>query len=43
VSVLDARVVLADWLEEYNERRLQRGRGMLTRRQFAARWKAGTE
>jgi transposase InsO family protein len=43
VSVLEARVVLADWLEEYNERRPHRGLGMLTPRQFAARWKAGTE
>jgi transposase InsO family protein len=36
-SVLEARVVLADWLEEYNERRPHRGLGMLTPRQFAAR------
>jgi putative transposase len=43
VSVLEARVVLAAWLEEYNDRRPHRGLGMLTPRQFAARWKEGTE
>ncbi len=43
VSVLEARVVLSAWLEEYNEHRPRRGLGMLTPRQFAERWKAGTE
>ncbi len=42
-SVLEARVVLTAWLEEYNERRPHRGLGTLTPRQFAARWKEGTE
>jgi transposase InsO family protein len=42
VSVLEAQVVLSAWLEEYNERRPHRGLGMLTPRQFAARWKEGT-
>lgn len=42
-SVLEARVVLQAWVEEYNTRRPHRGLGMLTPRQFAARWKAGTE
>jgi transposase InsO family protein len=42
VSVLEARVVLGAWLEEYNERRPHRGLGMLTPRQFAERWKVGT-
>jgi transposase InsO family protein len=42
-NVLEARVVLQAWVEEYNERRPHRGLGLLTPRQFAARWKAGTE
>ena len=42
-SVLEARVVLQAWVEEYNERRPHRGLGLLTPRQFAARWKEGTE
>lgn len=42
-SVLEARVVLGSWLQEYNERRPHRGLGMLTPRQFAKRWKAGAE
>ena len=42
-SVLEARVVLNAWVEEYNAHRPHRGLGMLTPRQFAARWKAGTK
>jgi putative transposase len=34
-SVLEARVVLAGWIEEYNARRPHRGLGMKTPRQFA--------
>jgi putative transposase len=41
-SVLEARVVIAAWVEEYNTRRPHRGLGMLTPRQFAERWKEGT-
>jgi putative transposase len=42
-TVLEARVVLPAWVEEYNDRRPHRGLGLLTPQQFAARWKAGTE
>jgi len=42
-NVLEARVVLEAWVEEYNERRPHRGPGMKTPRQFAAEWKKGTE
>lgn len=38
-NVLEARVVLEAWVEEYNERRPHRGLGMKTPRQFAAEWK----
>ena len=40
-SVLEARVVLQDWIREYNERRPHRGLGMKTPRQFALDWKKG--
>jgi putative transposase len=42
-SVLEARIVLREWaFEEYNNRRPHRGHGMLTPRQFADGWKAGS-
>jgi transposase InsO family protein len=41
-SVLEARVVLGDWIREYNERRPHRGLGMKTPLQFAAEWKRGS-
>jgi putative transposase len=41
-TVLEARVVLSAWLDEYNARRPHRGLGMLTPRQFAAQWNEGT-
>jgi putative transposase len=41
-TVLEARVVIGAWLEEYNSLRPQRGLGMLTPRQFAACWNEGT-
>jgi putative transposase len=34
-NVLEARVVLQAWIEEYNLRRPHRGLGMTTPRQFA--------
>jgi transposase InsO family protein len=34
-SLLEARVVLAEWIEEYNARRPHRGLGMRTPLQFA--------
>jgi transposase InsO family protein len=40
-SVLEARVVLQDWIQEYNERRPHRGLAMKTPRQFATEWKKG--
>jgi len=41
-SLLEARVVLADWVEEYNARRPHRGLGMRTPLQFADECKRGT-
>jgi transposase InsO family protein len=38
-SVLEARVVLGDWIREYNEVRPHRGLGMRTPLQYAAQWK----
>ncbi|MGH2557346.1 MAG: IS3 family transposase [Actinomycetota bacterium] len=40
-SLLEARVVLAEWVEEYNARRPHRGLGMRTPLQFAAECKRG--
>lgn len=37
-NVLEARVVLGAWIEEYNLRRPHRGLGMKTPRQFADEW-----
>jgi putative transposase len=42
-SVLEARVVLEAWIEEYNSLRPHRGLGMRTPRQFAAAWNEGSE
>jgi putative transposase len=41
-SVLEARVVLADWIEEYNTVRPHRGLGMKTPRQFYESSKVGS-
>lgn len=38
-SILEARVVLGEWMREYNEVRPHRGLGMKTPLQFAAEWK----
>lgn len=40
-SLLEARVVLSEWVEEYNHRRPHRGLGMRTPLQFAAECKRG--
>lgn len=40
-SVLEARVVITGWMEEYNLRRPHRGLGMLSPSQFAERLKEG--
>lgn len=42
-SVLEARVVLTEWLIEYNEVRPHRGLGMLTPAEFARRIRVGSE
>lgn len=41
-SILEARVVLGEWIREYNEVRPHRGLGMKTPLQFAAECKAGS-
>jgi len=41
-TLLEARVVIGGWVEEYNSLRPHRGLGMLTPRQFAAQWNEGT-
>ena len=41
-TLLEARVVIAEWVIEYNEIRPHRGLGMLTPRKFAERWKVGS-
>lgn len=40
-SVLEARVVIADWVAGYNGLRPHRGLGMMTPKAFADRWKVG--
>jgi putative transposase len=40
-SILEARVVIADWLVTYNTVRPHRGLGMMTPATFAAAWRAG--
>ncbi len=42
-SLLEARVLIEAWIEEYNTLRPHRGRSMMTPSQFAASWKAGSE
>jgi transposase InsO family protein len=42
-SVLEARVLITNWLVEYNTLRPHRGLGMMTPNQFAANWKAGSK
>jgi transposase InsO family protein len=42
-SLLEARVLIAAWINEYNTLRPHRGLGMMTPNQFAASWKAGSE
>lgn len=42
-SLLEARVVLADWLVEYNTLRPHRGLGMLTPAAYAASCREGSE
>jgi putative transposase len=41
-NVLEARVLIAAWVEEYKSLRPHRGLGMLTPRQFAAQWNEGS-
>jgi len=40
-SVLEVRVVITGWMEEYNQRRPHRALGMLSPSQFAERLKVG--
>jgi transposase InsO family protein len=40
-SLLEARVVISEWLVEYNTLRPHRGLGTMTPAAFAARWNAG--
>jgi transposase InsO family protein len=42
-SVLEARAVLQEWVEEYKQRRPHRGLGMMTPHHFAESWKAGAK
>ena len=42
-SLLEARVLINAWLDEYNTLRPHRGLGMMTLTQFAANWKAGSK
>lgn len=42
-SLLEARVLIAEWLLEYNTLRPHRGLGMMTPSQFAARARAGSK
>jgi transposase InsO family protein len=42
-SLLEARVLINDWVDEYNTLRPHRGLGMMTPKQFAAGAKAGSE
>ena len=40
-SLLEARVVIAAWVEQYNTRRPHRGLGMMTPSAYAARCNEG--
>jgi len=42
-NLLEARVVISDWLIEYNTLRPHRGLGMMTPAAFATAWKAGSK
>ncbi|MEK6253040.1 MAG: IS3 family transposase [Actinomycetota bacterium] len=42
-SLLEARVVIGNWIVEYNTLRPHRGLGMMTPSQFAAGWKVGSK
>jgi transposase InsO family protein len=42
-SLLEARVVVSDWVERYNTERPHRGLGMKTPRQYATEWKRENE
>lgn len=42
-GLLEARAVINDWLDEYNQRRPHRGLGMLTPSDYARRWKEGSK
>jgi putative transposase len=42
-SVLEARMLVMDWIELYNHRRPHRGLGMMTPAAFATSWATGTE
>jgi putative transposase len=42
-SLVEARVVISNWINEYNTLRPHRGLGMMTPHQFAAGWSAGPE
>jgi putative transposase len=38
-TLTEARVVIADWINRYNNQRPHRGLGMMTPLQYAADWK----
>ena len=42
-SLLEARVVIGAWVEQYNSQRPHRGLGMMTPAAFAANYKAGSK
>lgn len=42
-SLLEARVVISDWVERYNKERPHRGLGMMTPLQYATDWKSSNE
>ncbi len=42
-SVVEARVVISAWIEQYNTERPHRGLGMMTPAAFAAAWKVGSK
>ena len=42
-SVLEARVVVSDWVARYNSERPHRGLGMKTPLQYATEWKRENE
>jgi transposase InsO family protein len=42
-TLLEARVVIADWVTRYNTERPHRGLGMMTPLQYATDWRARNE